>query len=126
MTEEAPTPVTTSAPFLKTQIRLFKGEEIAMGSGKADLLAAIAETGSISAAGRKMNMSYRRAWLLVETMNHWFCEPLVISSKGGKHGGGAQLSALGQRVLALYRQMQADVKTQIAGYEATLCAWLKA
>lgn len=124
MTESTlPTPV--AKPFLKTQIRLFKGEEIAMGPGKAELLAAIAETGSIAAAGRKMDMSYRRAWLLVETMNHCFREPLVISAKGGKHGGGAHLSELGQQVLALYQQMQADIESRVAWYESTFSGWVK-
>lgn len=125
MTTDPMLPAPVAVPFLKTQIRLFKGEEIAMGPGKADLLAAIAETGSIAAAGRKMGMSYRRAWLLVETMNHCFREPLVISAKGGKHGGGAHLSELGQHVLTLYLQMQAEIESRVAGYEETLCGWVR-
>lgn len=59
------------------------GEDIAIGPGKADLLSAIAETGSIAAAGRRLDMSYRRAWLLVETMNRCFRAPLVEAAKGG-------------------------------------------
>ncbi len=106
----------TEPLYLKTQIRLMKGDAIAMGPGKAELLAAIAATGSIAAAGRHMNMSYRRAWLLVETMNQSFSEPLVLSAKGGKHGGGAHLSPLGEQILTLYRQMQADVEHRVAHY----------
>lgn len=74
-----------------------------MGPGKADLLEAIQETGSISAAGRRMSMSYKRAWDLVAAMNATFREPLVNTAKGGSHGGGAELTPLGRAVLAAYR-----------------------
>ena len=76
-----------------------------MGPGKADLLEAIAETGSISAAARQMRMSYRRAWILVDTMNTCFKKPLVDTSKGGADGGGARLTPLGTNVLARYRAL---------------------
>jgi molybdate transport system regulatory protein len=76
------------------KVRLHNGSDIAIGSGKAELLAAIAQQGSISAAARAMGMSYRRAWLLVETMNRSFQQPLVSTLAGCKHGGGAQLSEL--------------------------------
>ena len=74
-----------------------------MGPGKADLLEAISATGSISAAAREMRMSYRRAWLLVQTMNACFAEPLVESAKGGREGGGAVLTPAGLAALAAYR-----------------------
>jgi len=77
-----------------------------LGPGKADLLERIRDTGSIAAAGRSMSMSYKRAWLLVETMNSAFREPLVISSRGGAQGGGAQLSATGTEVLTRYRDLE--------------------
>jgi len=93
---------------LKAQLRLWLREEIAMGPGKADLLDAIAEAGSIAAAGRRLNMSYRRAWLLVDTMNRCFRQPLVASATGGQGGGGAQLTDTGRQVLASYRAMQAE------------------
>lgn len=102
-------PAAPHAVTLKSRVRLCKGDEIAMGPGKAELLAAIASEGSISAAGRKLGMSYRRAWLLVDTMNRCFREPLVVSAAGGQHGGGAHLSALGMDVLALYQALEADV-----------------
>lgn len=102
------------AAYLKMQIRLYQGAEIAIGPGKAQLLAAIADTGSISAAARQMGMSYRRAWLLVDTMNRCFQTPVVMSSTGGKHGGGAQLSPLGQQVLAMYQDMVADIEHQLS------------
>jgi molybdate transport system regulatory protein len=82
------------------------GERYAMGPGKADLLEAIQETGSISAAGRKLNMSYRRAWLLVDEMNRCFATPLVEARLGGAQGGGATVTSLGLEALQLYRELQ--------------------
>ncbi len=77
-----------------------------MGPGKADLLDAIARTGSIAAAGREMGMSYRRAWALVETMNGMFNAPLVERSRGGASGGGARITPTGQSVLDAYRELE--------------------
>jgi molybdate transport system regulatory protein len=85
------------------------GAEIAMGPGKADLLDAIAATGSISRSAKRLGMSYRRAWLLVDTMNRCFREPLVASATGGAGGGGAEVTAFGRRVLASFRAMGARV-----------------
>lgn len=88
------------------RLRVLFGHAIAIGPGKAELLERIAETGSISAAARRMGMSYRRAWLLVETMNACFRAPLVETAKGGAGGGGATLTALGLEVLQRYRRME--------------------
>ena len=88
------------------RFRITVGKEIALGPGKMDLLEAIAEKGSISAAARKIGLSYRRAWQMVSTVNACFKSPLVESSKGGKGGGGAQVTPLGQRVMDLYRSME--------------------
>lgn len=77
-----------------------------LGPGKADLLDLIRETGSISAAGRRMGMSYKRAWLLVDTMNACFRQPLVATSRGGRSQGGARLTETGEQVLAHYRRME--------------------
>ena len=93
----------------RPQIRIMFRKAIAMGPGKADLLRAIEQTGSISAAARALGMSYRRAWLLVDTMNRCFREPLVASATGGTGGGGAQVTDFGRRVLARFRAMQARV-----------------
>ena len=82
------------------------GAEIAMGPGKADLLQGIKETGSIAGAGRRLDMSYRRAWLLVETMNACFNAPLVEARKGGRTGGTAILTKTGEDVLARYRRIE--------------------
>ena len=91
---------------LEPRIRILLGSSIAIGPGKAALLEAIGETGSIAAAGRRMGMSYRRAWVLAKTMNACFRGPLIDAAKGGIGGGGARLTALGREVLALYRAME--------------------
>lgn len=104
----------------KVQIRIMVGDDIAIGPGKADLLEAIRDTGSISAAGRSMAMSYRRAWLLVDTMNACFETPLIETAKGGASGGGAKLSPLGEQVLAHYRAMQAAAEAAIAAEGAAV------
>jgi molybdate transport system regulatory protein len=78
-----------------------------LGPGKVQLLEAIGETGSISAAGRAMAMSYRRAWLLVDDLNRIFRQPLVEAQPGGAKGGGAHLTPFGREVLTLYRGIEA-------------------
>lgn len=96
-------------PF-KIKVQLYCGEEIAMGPGKADLLEAIAREGSISAAGRALGISYRRTWLLVDTMNRCWDEALVVTAQGGSKGGGARLTERGHTILSQFRQLQADLE----------------
>lgn len=107
------------------RIRLMQGGEIALGPGKADLLQAIREQGSISAAARHMGMSYRRAWLLVDTMNRCFRLPLVLSAAGGSQGGGASLTRHGEEVLAYYEAMLAEVSRATSSYEGQFSGWLR-
>src|SRR5713101_6159055 len=78
-----------------------------IGPGKAALLESIRDTGSISAAARDMGMPYKRAWLLLDSMNRAFREPVVEAVTGGTHGGGAILTPFGAAVLARYRRMLA-------------------
>jgi molybdate transport system regulatory protein len=112
----------TKHSSLQLRARLYCGDEIAMGPGKADLLEAIAAHGSISAAGRALGMSYRRSWMLVDTMNRCWREPLVETAAGGSHGGGARVTALGQEVLAEYRSLQRRIANAACSdtLEATL------
>lgn len=106
------------------RLRLVFEPDAALGPGKADLLEGIAATGSIAAAGRRMGMSYKRAWMLVEQLNAMFAEPLVESSRGGASGGGARLTEGGEAVLDLYRAMEAKARDagaqEIAGLRALL------
>jgi molybdate transport system regulatory protein len=91
---------------LKLKVQILHGGKPAMGPGKADLLEAIEHTGSISAAGRAMGMSYRRAWMLVDEMNHRWIDRLVEAHSGGGQLSGARLTALGRQVLAHYRALE--------------------
>jgi len=96
------------------RLRLALAPGVAFGPGKADLLEGIRETGSIAAAGRRMRMSYKRAWQLVEELNRSFREPLVETSKGGAGGGGAHLTRTGQDVLERYQRMHASAADALA------------
>jgi len=91
------------------RIRIVLRPGIAFGPGKADLLAAIADTGSLAKAAKRFAMSYKRAWTLVREMNDAFAKPLVETEKGGSGGGGgASLTPLGKRILDRYREMESD------------------
>lgn len=86
-----------------------------IGPGRADLLELIAETGSISDAAKRMGMSYKRAWSLVQALNEGFGAPLVETARGGAEQGGAGLTAAGREVLERYRAMQEATRKAIAG-----------
>lgn len=105
-------------PALHIRVDLRPG--VSLGPGKADLLQGIAETGSIAAAGRRLGMSYKRAWSLVETLNGTFRTPLVSATKGGATGGGASLTAEGEAVLARYRAIQSRAAEATASDLAAL------
>ncbi len=106
-----------AAPELRSRMRVQVGERRAMGPGKADLLEAIEGTGSLAEAARGLGMSYMRAWRLVREMNDSFQQPLVELRRGAH--GGAQMTADGRAVLALYREMEA------AARRATAAGWRK-
>ena len=102
----------TLLPSVKFKIQLVVNDSIALGPGKADLLEAIQEKGSISAAAVHMGMSYKRAWDLVNTMNKSFKQTVVATSIGGGKGGGAEITDFGSQVLVQYRVIEA--KTTLA------------
>lgn len=95
-----------AAGTISPSIRLDFAGGRRLGPGKIALLEAIIETGSISAAGRRMEMSYRRAWLLVDAVNRMFDQPVVVSAVGGPHGGGAQVTEFGSRLVSAYRALE--------------------
>ena len=95
----------------RVSLRLGFADEQALGPGKIRLLELIGETGSISAAGRAMKMSYRRAWMLIDELNRMFREPLVAARPGGAHGGGASLTEAGSDVVRCYRAIESNVET---------------
>ena len=103
-------------------IRIDLGPDNRLGPGKVQLLEMIAEHGSISAAGRALGMSYRRAWMLVEAINTGFGQPVVEAQIGGKSGGGARLSAFGTEVVAHYRGIERAAEAAAAPFLARLAA----
>lgn len=113
-----------TVPPASLRLRLLFGDRLVLGPGKAELLAGIAQTGSIAAAGRAMGMSYKRAWSLVEEMNAAFRTPLVSSARGGAGGGGAVLTETGLAVLGAYRSMVAATDRACAEDIATVAALL--
>ena len=103
-------------------MRLDFGPGQAIGHGKIRLLETVRDHGSISAAGRTMGMSYRRAWLLIEELNALFEQPVVTTKHGGPHGGGAELTPLGHRVVEHYRSIESKAHLAVAPELAALAA----
>ena len=106
------------------KIRISHGKNTAMGPGKADLLQAIIDTGSISSAAKSMHMSYKRAWQLVDAMNSCFQVPLVETAMGGVHGGGAKVTEFGVEMLATYRALIAKTESAASDELAKINAHL--
>lgn len=107
------------------RLRITVAPDTLLGPGKADLLQGIKETGSIAAAARCMGMSYKRAWYLLDTMNACFREPVATATKGGRSGGGAQLTNTGLAVLAAFRRMEAAAERAVAKEMTKLSALMK-
>jgi len=98
---------------VRLTVRVDFGSERALGPGKIRLLEAVGRTGSISQAGRSLDMSYRRAWLLIDDLNQCFREPVVTTQSGGAQGGGAALTPFGQELIATYRALEARAVTAV-------------
>jgi molybdate transport system regulatory protein len=103
-----------------SHLRVAVTDDFYLGPGRADLMELISETGSIAAAGKRMGMSYKRAWSLVQALNDGFGTPLVAASRGGAAQGGAMLTPMGQEVLTRYRHMQAATRAAISDDLAAL------
>jgi len=99
---------------LRFRMRISDGDVVAIGPGKVALLEAIAATGSITAAAQAMEMSYRRAWLLLAELNCSLREPAVASVQGGRRGGGSGLTDTGRRLVTLYRQIEDEAAVACA------------
>ena len=95
-----------AAPVVRFHMRI-TGDEIAVGPGKIALVEAIARTGSLTAAAKALDMSYRRAWLLIDELNKSLRQPAVVAVRGGPNGGGSALTESGRRLVALYRRIEA-------------------
>jgi molybdate transport system regulatory protein len=123
---DAPAPPDAAAPapaaFPRVRLRVLVDEGLMIGPGRAELLEGIAATGSIAEAGRRLGMSYQRAWSLVRSLNAGFATPLVQRQRGGSGGGGAQLTAVGVRVLETYRAIERDAQRALDRRAARLAA----
>lgn len=97
-------------PVFKFRMRVMNAEVIAVGPGKIALLEAIDKAGSITAAAKNLDMSYRRAWLLLDELNGSLRQPAVDSAKGGSHGGGSALTDAGRQLIELYRRIEATAQ----------------
>ncbi|MDQ0455040.1 winged helix-turn-helix domain-containing protein [Rhizobium paknamense] len=106
----------------KLTFRIDFANGMRLGPGKVALLGLISEKGSIRSAGEALGMSYRRAWLLADEINTMFAEVSIITRHGGKQGGGAELTAFGQALLA--RSLAMEVRARAAMAEDL--AWLAA
>ncbi len=109
----------------KTRFRVQIKHMVAIGPGKADVLQGIAETGSIAEAGRRLGMSYQRAWSLVKAMNQDFVEPLVTKQRGGVTGGGATLTPTGKQALTIYRAIEEEAQRAVAKQLSELLAMIR-
>ncbi len=117
-----PGPEQATPTMASLSVRVDFAPDRRLGPGKIVLLEKIAVHGSISAAGREMDMSYRRAWELVEELNRLFRGPLVSARTGGRQGGGTTLTPLGQKVVAAYRQTERAVEEAAHPYVAEMSA----
>jgi molybdate transport system regulatory protein len=93
------------------RFRVDFGREAAIGPGKIALLEAIRDRGSLSRAAREVGMSYRRAWLLVDSLRQTFREPVTLASSGGKHGGGMRVTRFGNTLIRNYRELEREFAT---------------
>jgi molybdate transport system regulatory protein len=101
-------------PEVRFRMRIIQNDVIALGPGQVSLLEAVREHGSISAAARSMNMSYRRAWLLMDELNRALASPATVSEHGGQSGGGSTLTPVGEEIIRLYRGIEARAEAVCA------------
>jgi molybdate transport system regulatory protein len=113
-------PFKNSGPVVRFRMRIQKGDSIALGPGKVALLEAVREHGSISAAARSLGMSYRRAWVLIDELNRSLKSPATVSEKGGQSGGGCVLTPVGEDIIRLYHDIDAQAHQACAKQLAAL------
>lgn len=101
-------------------VRIRYSDDARLGPGKIALLEAVERTGSIAAAGRELTMSYRRAWLLVDSLNRMFEGGVVEASPGGANGGGARLTPVGRELVAAYRAVEAEAVDAVTRHLGSL------
>ncbi|SDH23945.1 molybdate transport system regulatory protein [Paraburkholderia phenazinium] len=124
---KAPTAARGKArPEVRFRMRIRKAGTVALGPGKVELLEAVREHGSISAAARSLDMSYRRAWLLIDELNQSLKSPATVSEQGGQSGGGCVLTSVGENIVRLYRDVEAQAEKACAKEIAELIRLMRA
>lgn len=97
------------AMSLKVRVRIDFDDLHSVGPGKIALLERMRDCGSLSQAARELDMSYRRAWQLLDSLNTSFNEPVIVTSIGGKGGGGSEITKLGLALIDTFRALEKDV-----------------
>lgn len=123
-----PAPAARSAkprPEVRFRMRIRSGDAVALGPGKVELLEAVREYGSISAAARSLGMSYRRAWLLIDELNRSLKAPATHSEQGGQSGGGCTLTPVGESIIRLYRDVEVEAQRSCAKQIAELTRMIR-
>lgn len=101
-------------PVARFRLRITSGDVNVIGPGKISLLEAISETGSITSAAKSLEMSYRRAWMLLDELNRSLRKPAVDSAKGGQNGGGSELTEVGRQLIESYRRIEETASSACA------------
>jgi molybdate transport system regulatory protein len=114
-----------SQPEVRFRMRIRQADAVAIGPGKIDLLEAVHEHGSISAAARSLGMSYRRAWLLIDELNRTLKTPATSSETGGSSGGGCVLTPVGEKIVRLYRDIEVEAARTCAPQISALTRLMK-
>jgi molybdate transport system regulatory protein len=113
-TVKTPSTPAKTRPEVRFRMRIHDGDHVAVGPGKIELLEAVHEHGSISAAARSLGMSYRRAWLLIDELNRSLKSPATMSEQGGQSGGGCTLTPVGETIVRLYRDVEIQAQRACA------------
>nr|WP_060818236.1 LysR family transcriptional regulator [Caballeronia sordidicola] len=120
-----PTRSASGRPEVRFRMRIRQADAVAIGPGKIDLLEAVREHGSISAAARSLGMSYRRAWLLIDELNGTLKTPATSSETGGSSGGGCVLTPVGEKIVRLYREIEEEAARSCSPQISSLIRMMK-
>lgn len=93
---------------IKSRIWIEVDDNVLLGEGRVRLLKAIEQTGSLSKAAKSLQMSYKKAWTLTDAVNKSAKKPIIVTSIGGKNGGGAKLTPYGKKIISVFEEINSD------------------